>query len=916
MGRWVVDPSFKSIILLLALVVLATLIVGSVMAQDTELPDEITIETVDGEDADQVNDLDLEANEPFDVTMSGVEEFDERFEWIVRIDGDVVDRETAEDATVSVRLDSEALEPLEAGEEYELEVALEYRDEDVRDTSTIRVASIHDPREETRDLPEEITIETVDGEDADQVNDLDLEADELFDVTMSGVEEFDERLTWIVRLDGDVVDQETAEGATVSVRLDSDEIEPLEEGVEYDLEVALEYRDDEVSDTSTIRVASIVELREAEDGRLDSEIITLRSERSGIPMVPQPTQEITLTGQFQRLTEPHDMTVAIHMFGDIDETDQLSDGLPGGIDVTAVSADSDAWPVEATPTDEGIELEIHGDGGPESGEIHLTIEFDASEAYEEFQAAEHGTSWTPDHIQYRIEDEAGDTAGAPTSVLWGMPLHVVVETPDGERVTPNTDSENWREYYERRTPPYDPIIDVFVGDGELVTTSRTVPTADGVWSLVHTEDRYLRVNADEYADPVVPHNEIDPQAHTDPENPYVLELSEGEALEVTMTDHNGEPLPDGFLELEDEDGIRYDLKADDDGVVGTPLQPGEYTGTAMAHTALPEWEIDLVVEEGDVTREEFVLTAPEVVDSNIEHVGGTEPDVDSMAVDSIYYEGAMMVSLMPDGADPITRTQVDQFGVDKDPHDIADLGVDETTELRLTLDLDGFEPDTLMWAARDAAWEIVETDGDRTVVEIETKATEIQKIDEMRTGFGDEDSVDWPTGDADIADEEFEAVVEVWLWDFEELFDDAGYMTGTSLMTNAQIFSPPVMEDGELSIYMAAPAKTVDGEQHTGYYQAYLSDEVLEEWNIEDPENDLQVVWAGEDEQFHVESVEGGVYIEVEPVHFSDGEMEIRSLTYEPEDSSIIPGVPWYVLVVGIVLLVVAAVAVIVLRNR
>lgn len=756
------------------------------------------------------------------------------------------------------------------------------------------------PGPDPADLPDSISIETVDGEDADRVNELDLDT-EPFEVTVSGVEEFDERYSWIVRLDGETVDGETAEDSTVSVRLGPETLEEVAENEEYELEVALEYRDEEVRDATTIRVASVLVPGEERDGPVDSEIFTVSMNRSGIPPEPQPTQEVTMNGAFRGHAEPQDMTLSIEMFGDVGLSEEVDDGLPEGIDVTAASADSDAWPVDATPTEEGIELEVHGDGGPESGEIQLTIEFDASEAYEEFEAAEHGPDGTPTGVQYRIEDEAGDTSGTIGTILWGMPLHVVVETPDGERLTPDTDRENWKEYYHPPTPPYDPSIELYVGDGKLVTTSYTVPSADGVWGLVHTEDRYLRVNVDGYADPVVPLAEIDRDAHTRYENPYILELPEGEELEVTMIDQNGDPLPDGVLELEDEDGIRYDLRADHDGVVRGPLLPGEYTGTAMAHTAMPEWEIELNVVEGEVTQKEFELTAPEVVDSSVEYVGGTEHDTESMAVDSIYYEGAMIVGLMPDDADPITRAQVDEFGVDKDPHDVADLGVDETTELRITLELDAFEPDTLLWAARDASWEVVETDGDRTVVEIETKATEIQKIDEMRTGFGDEDSVDWPTGTEDVADEEFEAVVEVWLWDFEELFGDADYMSGTSVMTNAQLFGLPEVEDGQLSIYMAAPGETVDGDDHSGFYQAHLSEELLEEWDVDDPEEDLEVMWAGEPEQFHVEELEDGAYIEVEPVHFSDGTMEVRSLEYEPDDG-LSPGpLPWLVAILIVV---------------
>jgi len=86
---------------------------------------------------------------------------------------------------------------------------------------------------------------------------------------------------------------------------------------------------------------------------------------------------------------------------------------------------------------------------------------------------------------------------------------------------------------------------------------------------------------------------------------------------------------------------------------------------------------------------------------------------------------------------------VEESGVNADLHDLSGLGVDETTELRLTLEMEHFDPDTLIWAAKDARWETVERDGDRATVQIETGATEIQHIQGRHTGFG---SAERPTG--------------------------------------------------------------------------------------------------------------------------------------------------------------------------
>jgi len=57
-----------------------------------------------------------------------------------------------------------------------------------------------------------------------------------------------------------------------------------------------------------------------------------------------------------------------------------------------------------------------------------------------------------------------------------------------------------------------------------------------------------------------------------------------------------------------------------------------------------------------------------------------------------------------------------------------------------------------------------------------------------------------------------------------------------SIMTNVQKVGFPEVEDGELSIYMAAPGETADGEEFTGFYQAYLPDSALDSWNVENPE--------------------------------------------------------------------------------
>ncbi|MEF8772613.1 hypothetical protein [Halodesulfurarchaeum sp.] len=884
-------------VFLVGLMILSMVAVGGVGAQETAFPNDITIETVNSEDAGQVNDVSLEGPREFDVTVGGVEEFGERYSWTIFIDGERNSEKIADDSTITVRFQPEELQEFEEGSEHTVEIRLSQREKSVAAETTVRFQNIDDGSgEQSVNLPDSISIETVNGQDAGQVNNVELVEGGEFEATMGGVETFEDGYTWKVLIDGEVTRETEAVDPTVRILLD-ETIEELEEGDTHTLEIQLTYRDQSVAADTQVQFTNLAEVKSGREEFVTSEMIALQRTQgvpAGVPAEPKPTQKVTLNGEFEDGVERTNVELSAKLFGE--------GRLPSGMEVTSVSATSSAWEVDATPTDDGFDLQIAGDGGPESGEIQLTINFDATGVYEE------GNDVNRD-IQYLIEDSEGEAAGYIDTYLWEVPFYVVVENPQGERLTPNTERDNWKDYYTKRSPPFGPDIDVFVGDGKQVTTSRSPPTEDGVWTMGHRTNHYLRVTVDGYADPVIPLEEIDPNNHLNSENPYVVELSEGGEVAVTLSDQDGEPLPDGSLEVTDTNDIKYDLRADNDGVVRAHLAPDEYTGMALAHTTLPETDIQLSVTEGGRTEAGYSLVAPEVVSADVEHIGGTEPEMDSISVDSIYYEGAMIISLKPEGADPISRDQVDDFGVDKELHDISELGVDDTTEFRITLELDSFEPNSLLWAARDANWEVVESGEETTVVEIETKATEIQKIDEIRAGFGDADSTNWPSEEQDVADEAYDSVVEFWLWDTDQLSIAADYLRGMSVTTNAQVFSLPEMEEGELSIYMAAPGRTVDGTDHSGYYQAYLPDELLEEWNVEDPETELQVTWAGEEEEFDVQTVEEGVYLEIQPVHYSDGQMSVKSLTYEPDMGSsggLLGTLPWYVL--GVVVLVVVIV--------
>lgn len=729
------------------------------------------------------------------------------------------------------------------------------------------------------------SIETVDGEDADQVNDVTYHNEAGFELTVDGIDPEE----WFVIVEvGDHRTSTTVDGQTVAVEPRPHD---LEAGTVYTLTVI-------AKGNGTTKTAE-TQVRLTDTGDFDGPKETLRVSADygsyDVPPGEEPTQELRFDVD---LVEQTETSLHIRMFGD--------DGLPEEMDVTSVSAES-PWPTQVTQTDAGVRVTIDGTDGPKSGELLVTVDFDASDVYEEGAEVQRGP-------RYVLEDENGEGVGNLHVNLWQRSVYVVVETPGGERLTPDTDRENWRDYYKRGIDPYDPAFEVFSGDGSGYhsNSSFSVPTADGVWEFRYEPERYIRVRADGYADPVVSMSDIDQQRHKWRDDPYVVQLSEGGAVEIALADEDGEPFPDGRIHVENETGIAYRLEADEDGVVRANLSPGTYSGWAGAYTALPEPEVEFTVEAGEQIARELTLRTPEVVDSDVEHVAGSSPDLDAIDVDSLYYEGAVLVSLAPTDADAVSREDAERAGLDATVHDLSEFGVDETTELRVTLEIESFDPDALAGAARDTTWRVVEQDGDRTVVELETSAANLQLHDEMHTGFGNGDVIDWPTGDEDVADTEYGAAVNVMLFDVDAIGGQGDTVQGLSVTTNAQVFSAPQIADGGLDVYLAAPGETVDGEQHTGYYQTFLPDSLLAKWNVDDPESDLEVAWRGEETRFEIEDVDGGVYVEIDPVHYSEGTMSVRALTAQQSGT----GIPWLWVGVAGAVAVAIAVALLVFRRR
>lgn len=334
----------------------------------------------------------------------------------------------------------------------------------------------------------------------------------------------------------------------------------------------------------------------------------------------------------------------------------------------------------------------------------------------------------------------------------------------------------------------------------------------------------------------------------------------------TVTDEEDEPIEGASVIAESGDDMVFD-ETDAEGEYELALAPGTYTLSAYAEDPQGVSDEVSVDVEADATETiDLMIETVEddpgsdyVVDASVEHVGGTEPD-EMPEVDAVdAAEGQINVDLVD--------TEQDTWR-----QEIADLGVDETTEFEITVEFADFTPRAAVAVGEDVEWE-----RDDSTMTITTRPLETQWIEDSPT-FDD-----WPEGDDDRADVAFDAMVSVLVLELdfpEDDFDPTDHpMEGMTIATDAQAFSAPQYEPGEegepdeLNIWIAGPHLTVDGEENEGIYQALLPDGLLEEWGVEDAD-EIDAAYKGESTDFSATERDDGILIELD-VSYSAGEVSI-----------------------------------------
>lgn len=538
--------------------------------------------------------------------------------------------------------------------------------------------------------------------------------------------------------------------------------------------------------------------------------------------------------------------------------------LQGGTTIEDVTVDSvwDASVIEVS--DDRVRIEVDSGGSAGAANVTLTLTLNTEGALS-------------DVVYYHVR--ADNTEFDVPFALGRIGIvSVVVKDGNGDRM-----------------PPED--VRVWAQQGSGSYTYGT-PQEDGTTEISVTAGTYdIRATAEGYAIGTIEEVEVGSAR----EEPLVISLEEGAPITGTVTDEQGNPVEGATVDVYDAEGNTHQVDTDADGRYRTDVAPGEYTLRARQGDAMDVRDEPVTIESvDDEATVDFELATPAVVSADVEHVGGPRPEMGSIDVQTVGRGGLVFVQL----------TGEDAGGTIRQPVDLWDLGVRPDTEFEITLVVQNHEPMSLLWGARDLDWETAPSDAasDAVRVTIRTKPVHFEMIRGVPTGPTEAPaSVAWPTGEDDVADSNARSAVQFGLFELSYLPPDAREaVRGMTATTNAQTFGFPQIDDGELSVYVGAPSERVDGEPHTGFYSVFVPDSLLEEWNVDDPETDLQAMYKGSEESFAVEPVDDGVWINIDPISYSDGTITIRSTAYEETASIPMPvvGVIAFVAAIAVVMLV------------
>jgi PGF-CTERM protein/PGF-pre-PGF domain-containing protein len=352
-----------------------------------------------------------------------------------------------------------------------------------------------------------------------------------------------------------------------------------------------------------------------------------------------------------------------------------------------------------------------------------------------------------------------------------------------------------------------------------------------------------------------------------------LTLEKPQTISGTVTDNEGAGVANLQVLLDNGDRF-YGGVTDQNGDFTVRVPPGTYN--TMIFSGGQGWVLEnsltLDTSSDTTTGLSLDVVKPTIHSSSITVTSGASGvDTSNLGVDVRVRNGMMNVRA--------TNDKTENMGM---PNELSSLGVDKDTTFEITINTENYEPNSLLWAARDVSWSTTKNDDGTTDITVTTKAAHLAGIQQEGLPIGplmgkNPDEVTWPTGSADAADLGWERTVYFSLFDLSNMPSSArSDMGGMTVTTNAQTFMLPRLDDNELEIWVGGPHKDKSDQVHDGYYEAKIPDSQLEAWGVStsDPASELQAKFKGSDKSASFTDLDDGVKVEMD-LTYSAGSISV-----------------------------------------
>ncbi|WP_241430725.1 PKD domain-containing protein [Haloferax elongans] len=398
------------------------------------------------------------------------------------------------------------------------------------------------------------------------------------------------------------------------------------------------------------------------------------------------------------------------------------------------------------------------------------------------------------------------------------------------------------------------------GDGTYTYGASYVGSSDGTYTAT------LTVANDSSGDNKASGNSDSVVVDTTPPTITNFSATESSGQNVTISFNSSEQLGSTQVSLSGPELTTLSLENFTETGSGPYTYTATYDGSSNGtYTATLDSAMDAFNNDGASSESASASIGTAVVSSSIEYVSGSQPDMSNVTLDAWFSSGLLQLQAKN------ATANISDFSTEAD-YELAGLGADSTTVLRTNVTVQGYTPRALIGSAHDVNWTRTQNQNGTWTLSITGTPAEVQSFFYAN---GSSPS-SWP-GTIQANESQTAALTFA--------VDDLGVLSsthrerlnGSVMVTDAQEFGSPQYNtsgtNDKVELRVKAPHFTTSGANNTGFFEAFLPQQLLDDWGVS--ANQLAGELNGASRATTITAVSGGgAYVEFD-IHYSEGDAAV-----------------------------------------